>query len=349
MTRAKTRRPGSRASSRAIKSRAESALPVDDEQLIEVEEIDADARAQIAIHEVTVGQTGIARSVAAALGHEVVAAGAGQDGVAEVIATLRDDEPPAVVIVGLPGGERALDVARSLGPRRPVVIAACPGPATSAAALARASGADLFAVRPHDADRLGPVIAAAARIADERRTLTVAKGTEEILRARLDQYGRADTATGFQQFEFFQRVLELELKRAKRYGYALSVCLLGQLEAARAAPRDVARMLKVRAAAAIASTVRDIDMLTEIGEDRFLVLLPYTDIDGAAQVGRRMVAAVAASEPVTAQGRPWRTRVVAGIAGLRAGQPVSFARLMKEASNGLREARERGLDLVVAE
>jgi diguanylate cyclase (GGDEF)-like protein len=346
-TRARTKRPGTR-TQRVSKPRMESVLPVDDDQLVEEEELDAPATGQIAVHEQTIGQVGIARSVAESMGLVVVAAEAGQDGVAEVIATLRDDEPPGVILVGLPGGAPILDVVRALGPRAPVTIAASNGPAAAAAHAARAAGADLFAVRPHDADRLGPVLAAAARIATERTTLVLAKGTEEILRARLEQYGRADTATGFQQFEFFQRVLELELKRAKRYGYALSVCLLGQVAMSKAAPPDVARALRVRAAAAIAHTVRDIDLPTEIGEDRFLVLLPYTDIDGAAQVGRRMVAAVAAHEPITSAGRAWRTRVVAGIAGLRAGQPVSFARLMKDASTGLRDARERGLDLVVA-
>jgi GGDEF domain-containing protein len=347
MTRAKTKRPGTR-TQRVPKSRADSVLDVEDDQLVDVEEVDAPASAQIAIHELTVGQVGLARAVAESLGLAVVAAEAGQDGVAGIVAHLRDDEPPGVILVGLPGGAHALDVARALGPRKPVMIAASNGPAATAHALARTHGADLFAVRPHDADRLGPVLAAAARIAEERASLVVSKGTEDLLRARLDQYGRADTATGFQQFEFFQRVLELELKRAKRYGYALSVCLLGQLVPSRPPPPDVARALRVRAAAAIAATVRDIDLPTEIGDDRFLVLLPYTDIDGAAQVGRRMVAAVAGHEPVTSQGRAWRTRVVAGVAGLHAGAPVSFARLMKDASTGLRDARERGLDLVVA-
>jgi len=345
-TRAKTKRPGTR-TQRVSKPRMESVLPVDDDQLVEEEDVDAPASAQVAIHEQTIGQVGIARDVARAMGLAVIAAEAGQDGVAEAIATLRHDDPPGVVLVGLPIGAQILDVARALGPRAPVMIAASNGPAAAAAQAARAVGADLFAVRPHDADRLGPVLAAAARIAADRASLIVSKGTEDLLRARLDQYGRADTATGFQQFEFFQRVLELELKRAKRYGYALSVCLLGQVPSSKPPAPDVARILRVRAAAAVAATVRDIDLPTEIGEDRFLVLLPYTDIDGAAQVGRRLVAAVAAHEPVTSQGRVWRTRVVAGIAGLRAGQPVSFARLMKDASTALRDARERGLDLVV--
>ena len=345
MSRPKTRRPTTRGD--RVK-RQPSAIPIDDDQLVEVEEVAPLPRARIAIDEAAAGPLGLVRGIARSLGHEVVAAGAGKAGVAAVVGILRDDEPPGVVLLGLPGGEAALDVARGLGPRRPVVVAACDGPATAAAHQAAAAGADLFAVRPHDPDKLAPVLVAAARMAEERRSLSVARGTEEILRGRLEQYGRADTATGFQQFEFFQRVLELELKRARRYGYALSVCLLGQVDGDRPPPRDVATTLRKRAAVAIGQTVRDIDLPVEIGDDRFLVLLPYTDVDGAAQVGRRMVAAVAEHEPVVVDGRTWRARVVAGIAGLRAGQPVSFAKLMKDASGALRGARERGLDLVVA-
>src|SRR5262249_51212900 len=160
--------------------------------------------------------------------------------------------------------------------RRPVIIAASPGSGRVAAEKAHAVGADLVALRPHDSERLGPVLFAAAKLAEERRAALTTRGNEVRLRDRLDRYGRADTPTGFQQFEFFQRVLELEIKRARRYGYALSVCLLRLIDPARA-PAPVLRDLRTRAASAVASAVRDIDMPTEIAGDRFLVLLPYTD------------------------------------------------------------------------
>jgi AmiR/NasT family two-component response regulator len=337
-----TRRPTARP------ARAESAIPIDDDQLVEIDELAPLPRARLAIHELTAGQLGLARAIAVASSHVVVAAGAGAAGLTAVTEALSADPPVDVILVPLPGGEALIDRARALGPGRPVVIVSGTAPAMATARAAARAGAELFTIRPHDPERLGPVLAAAARLADERRSLSQARGTEAVLRSRLEQYGQADTATGFQRFEFFQRVLELELKRARRYGYALSVLLLGQVPAAPAPPRDAIGTLRIRAAAAIASAVRDIDMPVEIGDDRFLVLLPYTDVAGAEQVARRAIAAVAAHPPVVSGGRAWRTQVAGGVAGLRAGQPVSFARLMKDATGALRAAITNHTDLVVA-
>lgn len=338
-----TRRPTSRS-----ERRADTAIPIDDDQLVEVDELGPQPRARIAIHELTAGQLGLARAIALAGHHVVVAAGAGDAGITAVTEALASEPPLDVILAALPGGAPIIDRARALGANRPVVIASGTAPASATARDAIGAGAELYTIRPHDPERLAPVLLAAARLAEERRSLSTARGTEAVLRSRLEDYGKADTATGFQRFEFFQRVLELELKRAKRYGYALSVLLLGQLPARPAPPRDVVGTLRIRAAQAIAKAVRDIDMPVEIGDDRFLVLLPYTDLAGAEHVARRAIASVAAHPPVAAGGRAWTTRVAGGVAGLRAGQPVSFAKLMKDASTALRAAIDQQAPVVVA-
>jgi diguanylate cyclase (GGDEF)-like protein len=104
----------------------------------------------------------------------------------------------------------------------------------------------------------------------------------------------------------------------------------------------------MRAAAGIRAAVRDIDFPVELADDRFLVLLPYTDVAGASVVARRIIEAVRAARPVRAGGRSWTPQVVAGVAGIAAGQPVSMAQLMRDAGEALRSARRRGLELVVA-
>ena len=47
---------------------------------------------------------------------------------------------------------------------------------------------------------------------------------------RVYKMGKGDSVTGFQQLEYFNRVLEMEIKRARRYGYPLSVCLMRQVD-----------------------------------------------------------------------------------------------------------------------
>ncbi len=320
--------------------------PIDDEQLVEEAELSPLPAARVAICETSGAALTQARAAVVAHGYEVAIAAGGASGVPQVIARLREDPPPDVVLVGLPGGEAVLDAARALAPRKPVLIAAVPGAGKVAAERAHAAGADLVALRPHDLERLGPVLFAAAKLAAERHELLTMRGTEARLRDRLDRFGHADTVTGFQQLEFFQRVLELEIKRARRYGYPLSVCLLRQADPSKV-PAAVKRDLRVRAAAAVASAIRDIDMPVELPPDRFLVLLPYTDADNAAMVAQRIVAAVRKHEPVRGNNQEWRASVIAGVSGVAAGGDLSFAKLMRDAGAALRAAEETSEDVMI--
>ena len=288
-----------------------------------------------------------ARVTIEALGHRVATAGAGKVGVDAIVAALRAPAPPDAVLVGWPGGEPILDAARALAPRRPVLIAAVVGPAASAARRAHAAGADLVTLRPHDAERLGPVMMAAGALSAERARALQAQGTEALLRARLAHPAR-DTATGFQTFDAFKRVMELELKRARRYGYALSVCQLTMVATSPPPPGTIAHELRMRVAAAITAAVRDIDFPVEIGDDRFLVLLPYTEARGATSVARRIIAALRDAAPVRGAGRTWIPAVTVGVAGVPAGAPVSMAQLIKAVGDAVKLARTRNVPLVVA-
>ena len=77
----------------------------------------------------------------------------------------------------------------------------------------------------------------------------------------------------------FQRVLELEIKRAKRYEYPLSVALFA-VEVAPPPPPGIRGILRARAGNALINAIRDIDIATQLDHERFLVLLPYTDLKG---------------------------------------------------------------------
>ncbi|HEX5063172.1 MAG TPA: hypothetical protein VFV99_27540, partial [Kofleriaceae bacterium] len=79
----------------------------------------------------------------------------------------------------------------------------------------------------------------------------------------------------------------------------------------------------------------------------FLVLLPYTDLKGSANLGRRVIAAVAEGDPVVAGGRSFPPRVVGAVAGGAPGQALSFAKLMKDATRALDQARRDGAELAV--
>jgi len=286
-----------------------------------------------------------AQGAIAAAGHIVATGSAGAVGAEKILAAVRRGGID-VVIAALPGGEPVIDAALALEPNRPIVIASIVGSGLDGVRRAAAAGADLVTTRPHDVERLAPVLLAAARLTNERRLTTTARGSEQVLRARLEELADPEPR-GLQPFELFQRTLEVEIKRARRFEYPLSVALFAVEVPPPPPPAGIRGILRARAGNALINTIRDIDLATQLDHERFLVLLPYTDLTGAAHVGRRVIAAVAENDPVVSAGRSFLPRVVGAVAGSKPGEEVSFAKLMKDASRALDQARRDGAELAV--
>jgi hypothetical protein len=307
-------------------------------------EIGSSSSLRVAVFEDSV-HLGSVQSAIGAAGHIVVVAGSGREGAKKVIETLRDRSID-VVLVALQGGEPVIDAALSLEGRRPVVLACVDGNPVAATQRAVAASADLVAVRPHDVGSLAPLLFAAARLMIERRVTASARGAEQALRARLDELADPEPR-GLLPFEMFQRVLELEIRRAKRFEYALSVALFAVEVAGAPPPPGIRGILRARAGNALIHTIRDIDVATQLDHERFLVLLPYTDLKGASGLARRVIAAVGAIDPVITAGRSMSPKLVGAVSSASIGQPVSFAKLVKDASRALDGARKDGADLAV--
>jgi hypothetical protein len=311
--------------------------------------VEIEARPELTELQVVVWEDGaqlaIAQSAVAAAGHFVNVGASGREGATRAIRAIRGGGID-VVVAALPGGESVIDAALALEPRRPVIIASLAGSMHDAVARSHAAGADLVLTRPHDVERIAPVLLAASRLCFEKRLVIAARGAEQLLRARYDEIVDAEPG-GLLPFEMFQRVLELEIKRAKRYEYPLSVALFVVEVEPPAPPSGIAGILRARAGNALINTIRDIDIATQVDHERFLVLLPYTDLKGAANLGRRVITSVAALDPVIAGGRNFPPRVTGAVAGGAPGQPLSFAKLMKEATRALEQARRDGAELAV--
>jgi DNA-binding NarL/FixJ family response regulator len=289
-----------------------------------------------------------AQAAITAAGHSVAIGGAGGDAVRRVLDAIQRGHVDAVLVALAPTpgpATQIVDAALALEPRRPIVIAAPLGDSSSAARRAIAAGADLVTMRPHDADRLGAIVLAAARLHVERTAAAMARGNEQVLRARLDEI--ADDSRGLQPMEVFQRVLELEIRRARRYEYPLSVALFAVEIAPPPPPPGIRGILRARAGNALIHTIRDIDLATQLDHERFLVLLPYTDLAGATGLGRRVIAAVAELDPVVSAGRAFPPRLVGAVAGGKPGSALSFGKLMKDVSRALEQARRDGAELAV--
>jgi hypothetical protein len=168
---------------------------------------------------------------------------------------------------------------------------------------------------------------------------------ETVLRARVEALAEQEPGT-LQPLDLFERILDLELKRVGRYGYPIAIAMFA-VEVDPPPPPGVRGILRARAGNALVNAIRDIDLATELDHERFLVLLPYTSLMGAAEVGRRIIAAVAAGDPVVAGGKSFAPRVIGAVAGSIPGQPLSFSRLLKDADRALEQARRDGAELAV--
>ena len=149
------------------------------------------------------------------------------------------------------------------------------------------------------------------------------------------------SSTGIYDYDFFKKLLLMEVKRSRRYRYPVSLAL-----AAVDRWREVtARMAdRVRAAlladllGVVSSAVRDIDLPLLYNGERLLVFMPHTNPAGALEVGRRIVQRVRAwhgGADVTAS---------VGIATFEGNGTMSFSTLVRAASEALLRSQQAGGD-----
>lgn len=198
--------------------------------------------------------------------------------------------------------------------------------------------AALHAGAKGDAALVGPLtasgVATACRLADELRSRA-----ERIaaLEARATPQDRAQ-----RELEFLKRLLLVEVKRSRRYGFPVSLALLAvdrwdEVVKGLAGPRERTALL-AELLGVVSGTLREIDIAVPFSEERLLVLLPHTRDDGGLRVARRLCALV--------RDRPNGAKVTvsAGVASHAGDGTVSFGDLVKRATDALERARAAGGD-----
>jgi len=147
------------------------------------------------------------------------------------------------------------------------------------------------------------------------------------------------------QFEMFKRLLGIELKRAQRYGFPLSL-LLASLDQS---PRDSDRDALARAAR---SAIRDIDIPVAFAGSDVLVVMPHTDLEGARLVAERIrkrlrAGGQAKAGSPTLETAAHRATTSIGVVTAEGGQRLTFATLLAQATRAQKSASRAGGDRVV--
>ncbi|BDG03872.1 diguanylate cyclase [Anaeromyxobacter oryzae] len=250
---------------------------------------------------------------------------------AEAAARLDADRHFAAIVRGNDGAPAVVDALRAADPLLPVI--ALFFDEDEARRHPGAFGADGVLVGPLTAAS----VAGTCRLAEKLRT--------EARRAQALEATAAERARGGEAgLDFLKKLLLLEVKRSKRYGYPVALALV----AVDRWPDVLAKVDRAGRAALLAdvlglltASVRDIDLVAPFAEERFVVLMPHTKAEGALQVSRRLCAKIRdrkADVAVTAS---------AGVAGHEGGGTVSFGMLVKRAAEALTRARAEGGDRAV--
>ena len=207
---------------------------------------------------------------------------------------------------------------------------------------------------------VAPCYAAALAVIDESAfpwfrwallsvTVVVVGASVSAMRARLAALvavladsARTDALTGLKNRRAFEEVLAIELERAARNGDTVAL-VIGDLDHFKAindsfghpAGDDVLR----RAAKAIESAVRRVEMPFRIGGEEFAVIVPSTDLASAHLLAERVREAVARA---LADG-PRAVTMSLGVAGYPAHGPDATS-LIAQADAACYQAKARGRD-----
>ncbi len=201
-------------------------------------------------------------------------------------------------------------------------------------------GADAFVVRPYRKDTLSLALYAAfgARLLRDRAVRA------ELAIADMTGVHRERDHAGLLHADVFKTLLPLEIRRARRHSYPIAICVV-QLDPL---PNDhpITPALVDATEPFLRGAVRDVDLAVRYGEGRFLVFLPHTDAVGAKAVGRRIVEGMRNCR-FRSGGVTLMVTASVGIASLRPGKAISFAKLIRDAHAAVKAAQLKGGDRAI--
>ncbi len=228
----------------------------------------------------------------------------------------------AAIRPGTPEGRAAFEALRTADPALPVVLLADEEDETG-----ERLAADGTLVAPLTRTAVVGLLGALARLRAESRT------------SRKLMQQLAVNPSGPPDYEFFKKLLLVEVKRSRRYHYPVSLALLAvDGWAERAARLDEAlRSAMLGEVLALVSTgVRDIDLPLLYDAERILVFMPHTDALGARTAADRLVK--------KAKAHPGGLTASVGVASYDGEGTMSFAALVRGAADALAVAQSKGGD-----
>lgn len=211
-----------------------------------------------------------------------------------------------------------------------------------AAGRAEGVGADGFLVEPLKKHQVLGMVHAVARLSALARQLIQLQSTV----AELKKEVRPKSSFNGHDQAFFRKYMLLELKRSKRYQYPAGLLLVSIDKFSELEVKAQQAAVRSEVFAQLCKLVRDIDVAMPFADDKYLLFLPHTPMNGVQVVAGRVVNRLSKLKSF-----PTGTGSV-GVAAFDAKREPqrspSFGGLVREATACLREAQESGGNRFVA-
>jgi diguanylate cyclase (GGDEF)-like protein len=172
---------------------------------------------------------------------------------------------------------------------------------------------------------------------------------EQKLKEQIEAQARTDDLTGVFNRRHFVELAERELERARRYDRPFTLLMI-DIDHFKAindtrghSTGDVALQGVARV---IGETLRGSDIFGRLGGEEFAVALVETGRAEAAEVARRICAAVAETEIASPKGGPVRLTVSIGMTQLD-GRNIGFDAVLNEADQAMYAAKQAGRNRVI--
>jgi diguanylate cyclase (GGDEF)-like protein len=210
-------------------------------------------------------------------------------------------------------------------------------------------GADVVLRRPLSEDQLGVVCSMLLRLSELRTRVAFLEEENIGLRRSLGADLYLDTDTQFYRFDIFKHIILMEIKKAKRYGYVVSLLMMafdnytemmGWLDPEQR--RNLFDVLKK----AVVNNIRDIDIPLMFSEDKILVVMPHTDLKSAAIVADRIRGRVKEIKTPVSLAK-LELSSSAAVASTQADPDAGFGTMIQNAMRGLKQAGDKGGDVVM--
>lgn len=168
-------------------------------------------------------------------------------------------------------------------------------------------------------------------------------------RERMRRLANIDPLTGVYNRRHFMETGASEFDRARRYSHPLSVLMIDidKFKAINDRWGHLVGDKTIQALSrAVSAAIRGQDVPARLGGEEFSVILPETDLDGAATIAERLRATIEATDQVVAEdGRVVRFTASIGVAALD-GDDRSFEAVQNRADKALYRAKEAGRNRV---